>query len=181
MPKFKWSKISKIYKITLFTFLFILLTLFILSKESLAFNNKEKKLRKLGAENFCFTIFRIFDYFFYFFLLGTFFAPYACCFGDGKESNPYKTENRNIAFFLNKTLYIINIGYLITSGVNFINDVEFGYSLSIFIFSLLYFIISSTTYIIMSLKCKEKCFPGICQWGYLKKNAYSSLLLFCTL
>ena len=21
----------------------------------------------------------------------------------------------------------------------------------------------------MSLKCKEKCFPGICQWGYLKK------------
>ena len=64
MSKFKWSKISKIYKISLFTFLFILLTLFIVSKESLTFNNKEKKLRKLGAENVCFTIFRIFNYFF---------------------------------------------------------------------------------------------------------------------
>ena len=61
MSKFKWSKISKIYKIALFTFLFILLTFFVLSKEILAFNDKEKKLRKLGAENVCFTIFRIFD------------------------------------------------------------------------------------------------------------------------
>ena len=177
MSKFKWPKISKIYKISLFTFLFILLTLFVLSKEILSFNNKEKKLRKLGAEKVCFTIFRIFDYFFYFFLLGTFFAPCICCFGD-EEDNKYKTENRNIAFFVNKTLYIINVGYLITSGVNFINDVEFGYSLSIFIFSVLYFLISSTIYIIMSLKCKEKCFPGICQRGIFKDNAFSSLLVF---
>ena len=176
MPKFKWSKISKIYKISLFTFLFILLTLFIILKESLAFNNKEKKLRKLGEENACFTIFRIFDYFFYLFLFGSFFAPCACC--EEKESNEYKIENRNLAFFLNKTIYIINVGYLIISGVNFINDVEFGYSLSIFIFSLLYFLISSTTYIILSLQFKEKCFPGICQWGYLKKMLTAPCFFF---
>ena len=74
MSKFKWPKISKIYKISLFTFLFILLTLFVLSKEILSFNNKEKKLRKLGAEKVCFTIFRIFDYFFLLFPFGNLFC-----------------------------------------------------------------------------------------------------------
>ena len=30
----------------------------------------------------------------------------------------------------------------------------------------------------MSLKCKEKCFPGICQWGYLKIMPSAPCLFF---
>ena len=167
MSKFNCSKTLKIYKLYLLTILFLLLTFSFLSKETLVFNNNEKNLRKLDAEKVCFTIFRLFDYFFYCFFLLTFFAPCLCCFE--QQDNEFHEVNRNLAFFTNKIIYIINVGYIIISGINCIYNIEFRYSLSIFILSSLYFLISSTTYVIMSLKCKEKCFPGICQWGYLKK------------
>mgnify|MGYP007101930367 CR=1 FL=1 len=70
-------------------------------------------------------------------------------------------------FFINKILYIINIGYFFSSLINFINDIEYEYSLSIFICSTIYLVMYSIIYIIFSIKCKEMCFRGFCQWGFL--------------
>ena len=55
---------------------------------------------------------------------------------------------------------------MITSGVNFINDFQYGYSLSIFIFASIYFLVRSIIYIIMSFS-RDICFPGICEWKYI--------------
>jgi hypothetical protein len=172
MPKFNFSKWSKIFKYFIFITLLLLLSFIFLSKENIAFNFHSKNLRKLDAKNVFFVFLRIFNYFFYIlFFIAICIAPwsYCCCMNEEHPEPANNEEAKNISFFVNKIMYIINIGYIITSGVNFINDVEYGYSLSIFICSLIYFVISSTTYIIISINCKEMCFPGICQWGYLKK------------
>ena len=166
MPKFNCSN-STISKFFFFITLFLLLSYSFLSLENPPLNFHEKQLRKLGVEIVFFTIFRIIDYFFYFFFLFAFFAPclyFMNILGERKDE-----EGRTIIFFVNKVLYIINIGYLIISGINFSNDVEFGYSLSIFICSFIYFLFTSIIYIIFCVSCKEMCcFPGICEWGYLK-------------
>ena len=135
------SKFSKILKISLsfvFIVIFALLSVSVFTEKIQGLNIHEKKLRKLGAETVFFTIFSIFDYFFYPFLLVTFFAPCIYCCKD--ENIPENNiETKRWGFIFNNICYIINICYLITSGVNFINDVEYGYSLSIFIFASIYF------------------------------------------
>ena len=171
MIKINCSKRSKISKFVLFIALFPLVSFSFLPKENTVFTSNEKNLRKLGAETVVFTIFRIFDYFFYlFFLIAFCYAPclYFCLSKENHENPGIDEEAKNISFFLNKIFYIIDIGYLITSGVNFINDVEYGYSLSVFICAVIYFLFSSILYILFSVFCKEMCFPGICQWGYLR-------------
>ena len=166
MSIFNFSKSSKISKF------FIFITIFPLSFSFLSEENPdvifhEKNLRKLGAEKVLFTFFKIFDYFY----IPTFIVSYIAlcifyCFQIDVPNNDL--DEKKISFFVNKILYIINIGYIISSGVNYFNDVQYIYSLIIFTCSLLYFVISSIIYIIISVNCKELCFPGICKWGYIK-------------
>ena len=162
------SKFSKILKISLsfvFIVIFALLSVSFFTEKIPGLNIHEKKLRKLGAETVFFTIFSVFDYFFYPFLLVTFFAPCIYCCKD--ENIPENNiEAKRWGFIFNNICYIINICYLITSGVNFINDFQYGYSLSIFIFASIYFLVRSIIYIIMSFN-RDICFPGICEWKYI--------------
>ena len=162
------SKFSKILKISLsfvFIVIFALLSVSFFTEKIPGLNIHEKKLRKLGAETVFFTIFSVFDYFFYPFLLVTFFAPCIYCCKD--ENIPENNiETKRWGFIFNNICYIINICYMITSGVNFINDFQYGYSLSIFIFASIYFLVRSIIYIIMSFS-RDICFPGICEWKYI--------------
>ena len=146
--------------------MFPLLSFSFLSKENPGVNFHEKNLRKLGAEEVLFTIFSIFNYCYVVFFIFTFLAPCLCCCF---EKDDPSIDNKKLAFFVNKIFYIINIGYIISSGVNYFNEVQHTYSLLIFTCSLLYFLISSIVYIIISVNCKDLCFPGICQWGYINK------------
>lgn len=184
MAKSNSSKRSKISKFFLFMtiFLFLLLTFSFLSKEYLALNAHEKHLRKLDAKDVLFTIFQIFNYFFYFFFfVALFLAPSLyCVYGYCMQKEPdNEVDFKNIAFFVNKVVYIVIIGYLITSGVNFFNNVDYKYSLSIFICSFIYLFAYSIVYISFSVKCQEECcFPGICQWGYLPNMCVAPCCFF---
>jgi len=164
MPKLKFSLIPKI------SLVFVFITFSLLLSVSL-FNVKkpEKKIRQLGAEEVLFSIFRVFNYFFYFFFsLSFFLAPWLYCVED-KENVDRDAEDRNLAFFVNKAFYIVNIGYIISSGVNlFFDDKEHNYTLSIFICSILYFLMHSILNASFSMKFRKKCFAGLCQWEYLK-------------
>ena len=175
---FKYSKRLGISKFFLFITLFLLLSFSFLSKENRAFNFYETNLRKLGVEIVVFTIIRIFDYFYCpFFFIAFFYAPCLYCYLN-EEDPSNDIESKNLTFFVNKVIYIINIGYIIASGVNFINDVEYGYSLFVFICASIYFLISSILYILISVNCKDICFPGICQWGYLKNMLIAPCCFF---
>jgi hypothetical protein len=186
MPKIISSKKAKISKYILFIaiFLFLLLSFSFLSKGNLAFNYHAQNLRKLDAvetilDIVC-TIFSIFNYFFYFFFLLAFcYAPIFCCWASTvKESDVEECDVRLIGFFVNKFFYIVDIGFLITSGVNVFNDVQYGYSLSIFICASIYFIFSSIIYILISSNCENFCFRGICQFSYLMKMCSAPCCFF---
>ena len=160
------SAISKISKTLLFFTLFILIFSFI-SKEKSDVNNYRKNLRQLSDEMALFTIFKVFDWFFFFFFAVSFCcAP--CLYFITEEDPQNDSIAKTFSFFVNKIFYIIDIGYLITSAINFINDVEYKYSLAVFICALILFIMHSIIYIVFSVNFEERCFPGICQWEYLK-------------
>ena len=165
------AKFSKLFKISIsfiFVVFFVLLFLTIFSEKIPSFNSNEKKLRRLSDDEIAiFTIFKYFDYCFFPFLGVSFFVPCIYC-SENNEGQDQKKERENGAFVLNNVCYIINLLFLTISCVNFIHLVQFNYSLTVFIFSLLYFLIRSTIYIGVSIKCKDSCFRGICEWGYLK-------------
>ena len=175
MSKFIYSLISNISKVFLFITFFLLLTVSFLTKENPHVNNNEKNLRRLDTADVFLTIFKIYDYLFFPFLVISFFSR--CIYLTETEGEEDKIMMRNLGFFINKICYIINIGFLITSGTNFICGVQFDYSLTVFIFASLNFLVSSIIYITSSVKEKDMCFPGICQWGYLG-NLYSAPCFF---
>ena len=186
MPKNKSSKRAKISKYILFItiFLFVLLSFSIFSKGNPAFNLYVKNLRKLDVvekilDIVC-TIFSILNYFFYFFfLLAVCYAPIFCCWASSvKQSDIEECDVRSMGFFVNHFFYIVNFGFLVTSGVNAFNDVQYGYSLSIFICASIYFILSSIIYILICCNCEQFCFPGICKFGYFVKMCSAPCCFF---
>ena len=126
MPKF-----LKIFISFLFIITFVLLSFYFLEKIP-ALNSHENKLRRLDDELVLFIIFRIFDYFFFLFLLMAIICALLipcfdnCCYEEKKDKKGGNNKKDDFCkykfhFFLNNVCYIINIGFLITSGVNFIN------------------------------------------------------------
>lgn len=55
----------------------------------------------------------------------SFYTP--CTYIAINENDIDREGVKNAAFLLNKSFYIINIGYLITSSVNFINNIIFTF------------------------------------------------------
>ena len=168
MLKCKYSTTSIISKLLLFITLFVL-TIFFFSIGNTPANSQVKTLRRLDASEVLFTVLSIFNYFFYiFFFISFCIGP--CFYYTVLNNSPdldNDDETKLYVFFINKILYIINIGYFFSSLINFINDIEYEYSLSIFICSTIYLVMYSIIYIIFSIKCKEMCFRGFCQWGFL--------------
>ena len=166
MSKSNYSKSSVVSKLILFVALF-LLVIFFFSKGNTN-NSQNKNLRQLSASEVFFTFLSVFNYFFYpFFIVSFCYGPciYFSCFNDSKDPDN-DDETKLYVFFTNKIFYIINLGYFVSSLINFVNDFQYEYSLSIFICSTIYLIMYSIIYIICSAKCKEMCFRGLCQWGY---------------
>ena len=168
-------KLSRIITSFLFITVLVLLSIYFIEKIP-ALDSHENKLRRLEDEMALFTIFRVFDYFFFVFLLvaiisGLLIPCINNCCDDEKKATFNDEKDKLLAekvhFFLNNVCYIINIGFLITSGVNFICDIEFTYSLTVFVFSAIYLIVRSIFYIVYAAKHRENCFGGICEWGYL--------------
>ena len=179
MSKLNFSIVSKYSKLILFFTLFLALLLLIfpfLSNEKSTSYFQKKNLRRLGVEEYLFKVLSVFNYFFYpFFLLSFCAVPWLNCLIDDDPEQDIIAKR--VAFFGNKICYIINTGYLVSSCANFIFGVEEKYSLSILICSSLYFIIHSIFYISCCNECKEKCFPGICQWKFLG-NMYKAPCCF---
>jgi len=178
MSKLKFSLIPKITLAFLFITFSILFTVSFFHAEK----PEKKLLRQLSAEKVLFRIFRVFNYFFIpFFVVSFFLAPWLYCVED-KEDIDRDAEDRNLAFFVNKAFYIIDIGYITSSGLNFFfddqNEREHKYTLFIFICSIIYFLMHSILNASFSMKFKKKCFPGICQWGYLKLIFTAPCFLF---
>jgi len=169
------AKLSKVLKISIsFTFvvLFTLLSITLLSEKNSVLNSGEIRLRRLGAETVIFKILEIFNYIFFpFFIVAVFVIPCFYCIksnSNSEQDNETDEIVRNYGFIFNHICYIINIFFLISSCVNFIFGIKFNYSLTVFVFSCIYFLTSSIIYIIFSTKAKELCFAGICEWKYLK-------------
>ena len=177
MAKFNCSIRSKFSKAILFFTLFLVLSLFtLLLKENIALNSERKNLRRLDAVEAVFITLSIFNYFYYPFLILSYcLAPCLFCIKDENPENDLMSKR--MSFLGNKICYIINIGYLASSCVNFIFGFDEKYSLSILICSSLYFIASSIFFITCCSECKEKCFPGICEWKYLG-NMYKAPCCF---
>ena len=149
-------KLSRIITSFLFITALVILSFYFIEKIP-ALDSHENKLRRLEDEMALFTIFRVFDYFFFVFLLvaiisGLLIPCINNCCDDEKKATFNDEKDKLLAekvhFFLNNVCYIINIGFLITSGVNFICDIEFTYSLTVFVFSTIYLIVRSIFYIV---------------------------------
>ena len=180
MAKFNCSISSKYSKAILFSTLFLVLLLFsLLLKENIVLNSERKNLRRLdsvAAVEAVFTALSIFNYFYFPFLaLSYCLTPCLLCL---KDEEPEKDlMNKRMTFLGNKICYIINIGYLASSCINFIFGFQEKYSLAILICSSLYFISSSIFFITCCSEFKEKCFPGICEWKYIG-NMYKAPCCF---
>ena len=170
------AKLPKFVKISIsFTFiaLFTLLSIALFSEKISVVNSPERRLRRLESEIVIFTILKIFNYIFFpFLLVAIFVVPCFYCIKTNADQEQNQDDNdeivRNYGFILNHICYIINNFFLISSCVNFIFGIQFNYSLTVFVFSCIYFLTSSIIYIIFSTKCKEMCFAGICEWKFLK-------------
>ena len=179
MAKCNYSMSSIISKLLLFITLFVL-TILLFSKGNTPANSQDKALRQLDASEVFFKFLSVFNYFFYFFFFISFcIGPcFYCAVFNSSQDPDNDDETKLYVFFINKILYIINLGYFVSSLINFVNYIEYEYSLSIFICSTIYLIMYSIIYIIFSAKCKEICFRGFCQWGYLYLMATAPCCFF---
>ena len=128
-------------------------------------NSKDNLLRQLSARDGFYTFLSIFNYLYpIFFILA---LSGIINLQNNKEFNNSQNDIFIKTLFL-KVFYIINIGYIFTSGLYFFNyDKENIYMVIIFIISFGYLVAVSLVFLKDCLEGPIKCFIGICQWDFL--------------